>query len=181
MEHQEISEERLNKAEKQLAEANRRADEATEQMKEIRVHEEAIERARVQAEIMAKHSEELSRETNEQLLVAIARAEKAEQQAAEKIREADERVNHQAEIIAKRSEELSWEANEQLLASIARAEKAEQQSAEKIIEAERRIQKAVESAAQLEQKFMDVMKRMEGSTGMRQSLNLQLADMHTRQ
>jgi hypothetical protein len=181
MEHQEISEERLNKAEKQLAEANRRADEATEQMKEIRVREEAIERVRVQAEIMAKRSEELSRETNEQLLVAIARAEKAEQQAAEKIREADERVNHQAEIIAKRSEELSWEANEQLLASIARAEKAEQQSAEKIIEAERRIQKAVESAAQLEQKFMDVMKRMEGSTGMRQSLNLQLADTHTRQ
>jgi hypothetical protein len=70
--------------------------------------------------------------------MAIARAKKAEQEAAEKIREADERANLQAEIIAKRSEELSREANERLLASIARTEKAEQQSAEKIADADRR-------------------------------------------
>lgn len=162
MEHQEIADERLKKAEQQLAEANQRADEATK----------AIERVRVQAETMAKHSEERNREVNGQLLAAIARAEKAEQRVAQKIREVDGMVNVQAEIIAKRSEDLSRGANEQLLASIARAEKAEQQSAEKISEAEKRIQKAVESAAQLEQKFMDAMKRMKGGTGMRQWLNL---------
>ena len=71
------------------------------------------------------------------------------------------------------------EANEQLLAAIARAVKAEQQSAEIAIEAEKRIQKAVEIAAQLEQKFMDAMKRIEGSTGMRQRLNVVLANTHT--
>jgi hypothetical protein len=65
------------------------------------------------------------------------------------------------------------------LASIARTKKAEQQSAEKIADAEKRIQKAVESAAQLDQKSMDAMKRIEGSTGMRQRLNLLLADTHT--
>jgi chromosome segregation ATPase len=143
MEYQEVVDERINKAEQQLVEANRRADEATKQMGEIRVREEA----RV-----------------EQLSVAIARAEGAEQEAA---------------IIAKRSEELIKEGNERLLASIARAEKAERHSAEKIIEAEKRIQKALESAAQLEQKFMDAMKRIEGSTGMLQCLNLDLADTHT--
>jgi 16S rRNA G1207 methylase RsmC len=125
-----------------------------------------IERVRVEAEAMAKHSKERNREANEQLLAAIARAEKAEQQAVQKIREVDEMVNVQAGIIAKRSKDLSQKANEQLLASIARAEKAEQQSAEKISEAEKRIQEAVESAAQLEKKFIDAMKRMKGSTGM---------------
>jgi len=100
--------------------------------------------------------------------VAFARAEKGEQQAAEKIRKVEEWVTVQAENIAKRSEELSQEANEQLLVAIARAEKAEQQATEKIREAEERIQKAVESAAQLEQKFMDMMKQMDGSTGMQQ-------------
>lgn len=163
-----MADERLHRAEQQLAEANRRADEATNQLKETRVREEAIERVRLQTEIMAKHSEEISCETNKQILAAIARAEKAEQQAAEKIREADGRVHLQAEIIAKRSEELSREANEHLLASIARAETAEQQSKEKIIEAENRIQKAVEGAMQMEQKFMEMMKRIEGSTGMQQ-------------
>jgi len=143
-------------------------------VEEIRVREEAIERVRIQAENMAKYSKEVSQEANEQLLVAIARAERAEQEAVERIREAEERVNLQAEIIAKRSEERSREANEQLLAAIARAERAEQQSAEKISEAEERIQKAVESAAQLEQKFMDAMKQMKGSAGMRQSLKLKL-------
>ena len=108
--------------------------------------------------MMAEHSEELCHEANEQLLEAVACAEKVEQLAMEKIKEADGRVNIQAEIITKCSEELSQEANEQLLASIARAEKAEQQSAEKISEAEKKIQKAVESALQLEQKFMDAMK-----------------------
>jgi hypothetical protein len=38
--------------------------------------------------------------------------------------------------------------------------------AEKIMEAERRFQKAEERAAQLEQKFMEGLKRIEGSTGM---------------
>ena len=119
MEHQEMMDERLNKAKQQLAEANRRADEATRQIKEISVREEGI------------------------------------------------RV--QAEIIAKCTEELSWKANDQLLASIARAKKAEQQSAEKIIEAEKWIQRTMENAVQLlEQKFMDAMKRIEGSTGMQQ-------------
>jgi len=113
---------------------------------------------------MAKRSEELSRETNEQLSMAIARAEKAEQRAAEIIKEADERVKLQAEIIAKRSEELNLE----VLASIARAKKAEQHSAEKIGEAEERILKFVERAAQMEQTFTDAMKRMKGSKGMRQ-------------
>ena len=75
--------------------------------------------------------------------------------------------------------DLNREANEQLMASIARVEKAEQQSAEGIADAEKRIQKAVESAAQLEQKSMDAMKRIEGSAGMRQRLNLLLADTHT--
>jgi chromosome segregation ATPase len=88
------------------------------------------------------------------------RLNKAEQQLAEANRRADE-------------------ANEQLSASIARAEKAEQQSVEKIFEAEGRIQKAAEAAAQLEQKFLDAMKRIEGSTGMRQRLNVMLADAHT--
>jgi len=142
-------------------------------VEEIRVREEAIERVRIQAENMAKRSEEVSRDVNEQLLVAIARAERAEQQAVERIREVEERVNAQAEIIAKRSKELSWEANEQLLAALARAERAEQQSAEKISEAEERIQKAVESAGKLEQKFMDAMKQMGGSAGMQQQLNLE--------
>ena len=160
-----MADERLKKAEQQLAEANQRADDATRQVEEIRVHEEAIERVRIEAEMMAKHSEELCREANDQLLEAVARAEKAEKLATEKIKEMDGRVNIQAEIIAKRSEELSQEANEQLLASIARTEKAEQQSAEKISEAEKKIQKAVESALQLEQKFMDAMKRMKSSTG----------------
>ena len=100
-------------------------------MEEVKVREEAI---RIQAEMMAKHSEELSREANEQLLVAIARAKKAEQVAAEKVRE-----------------------------SIACAEIAEQHSAEKIGEAEKRVQRAEESAVQLEQKFTDAMKRMEGN------------------
>ena len=119
MEHQEMTDERLNKAEQQLAEAKRRADEATRQMKEIIVREEGI------------------------------------------------RV--QAEIITKRTEELIREANDQLLVSIARAEKAEQQSAEKIIEAEKLIQRTMENAVQLlEQKFMDAMKRIEGSTGTQQ-------------
>ena len=117
---------------------------------------------------MAKRSEELSRETNEQLSMAIARAEKAEQRAAEIIKEADERVKLQAEIIAKRSEELNLE----VLASIARAKKAEQHSAEKIGEAEERILKFVERAAQMEQTFTDAMKRMKGSKGMRQWLKL---------
>ena len=53
-------------------------------MEEVKVREEAI---RIQAEMMAKHSEELSQEANERLLVAIACAEKAEQVAAEKVRE----------------------------------------------------------------------------------------------
>jgi hypothetical protein len=65
-------------------------------------------------------------------------------------------------------EELSQEANEKLLTSLARAEKAEKQ-----------VQEAVESAARLEQKFMDVMKRIEGNTGMRQRLIVVLADTHT--
>ena len=121
--------ERLKKAEQQLAEANWWADEATKQMEEIRVREEVIERVKVQAENIAKHSEELRLEDNEQLLVAFACAEKGEQQAAEKIRE--ERVTVQAENFAKRSEELSQEANEQLLVAIAHAKKAEQQAAEK--------------------------------------------------
>ena len=113
-------------------------------MEEVKVREEAI---RVQAEMTAKHSEELIREANERLLVAISRAEKAEQVAAEKVRE-----------------------------SIAHAEIAEQHSAEKISEAEKRVQRAEESAVQLEQKFTDAMKRMEGSTsiGMRQQLNQEL-------
>jgi hypothetical protein len=128
-EQQEITDERLNKAEQLLAEANRRAEETTRQMKEIKDREEGI------------------------------------------------RV--QAEIIAKRSNELNQEVNKQLLASIARAEKAERQSAEKMIEAEKRIQEAVESAALLEQKVMDTMKRIECSTGMRQRLNVVLADTHT--
>ena len=57
---------------------------------------------------------------------------------------------------------------------IARAEKAEQAAAEKIKdsidEVEKRVQRAEESAVQLEQKFTDAMKRMEGSTsiGMQQ-------------
>jgi hypothetical protein len=37
---------------------------------------------------------------------------------------------------------------------------------EKIMEAERRIQKAEERAAQLQQKFMEELKRIEGGTGM---------------
>jgi len=37
---------------------------------------------------------------------------------------------------------------------------------EKIMEAERRIQKAEERAAQLQKKFMEELKRIEGSTGM---------------
>ena len=72
----------------------------------------------------------------------------------------------------RRSEEIIREVNKHLLVSIARAEKAEQQSEEKIMEGEKRIQKAMESAAQLEQKFTDAMKRIEGSTGMRQRLNV---------
>ena len=39
MEHQEMMDERLNKAEQQLDEANRRADEATEEMKAFRISE----------------------------------------------------------------------------------------------------------------------------------------------
>ena len=92
-------------------------------MEEVKVREEAI---RIQAEMTAKHSEELSREANERLLVAIDHAEKAEQVAAEKVRE-----------------------------SIARAEIAEQHSAEKISEAEKRVQRAEENAVQLE-KFTSV-------------------------
>jgi len=66
-------------------------------MEEIRVCEEAIERVKVQAENIAKRSKELSQEANEQLLVAIARAKKAEQQAAEKIREAEEKIQKAVE------------------------------------------------------------------------------------
>ena len=77
--------------------------------------------------------------------MAIARAEEAEQAAAEKVRE-----------------------------SIARAEIAEQHSAQKINEVEKRVQTAVEYAVQLEQKFTDAMKRVEGCTGMRQQLNQEL-------
>ena len=81
----------------------------------------------------------------------------------------EEGIRVQAEIIAKRTKEHSWEANDQLLASIAHAEKAEQQSVEKIIEAEKWIQRTMENAVQLlEQKFMDVMKQIEGSTGTQQ-------------
>ena len=139
-----MADERLNRAEQQLAKAKRRADEAAKQMEEVKVCEEVI---RVQVEMMAKHSEQLSREANERLLVAIACAEKAEQVAAEKVRE-----------------------------TIACAEIAEQHSAEKISEAEKRVQRAAESAVQLEQKFTDAMKRMDGSTstGMQQQLNLEL-------
>lgn len=170
-----MADERLQKAEQLLAEANRRADDATRQVEEIRVRAEAMERVRIEAEMTAKRSEDLRREANEQLLEAVIRAKKAEQLAMEKIKDADGRVIIQAEIIAKRSEALSKEANEQLLASIARAEKAEQQSAEKISEAEKKIQKAVESAQQLEQKFMDAMERMKGgSSGKQQRLNLEL-------
>ena len=175
-----MADERLKKAEQQLAEANWRADDATRQVEEIRVREEAIERVRIEAEMMTKRSEELHREANEQLLEAVARAEKAEQLAMEKIKDADGKVIIQAEIINKHSEELSQEANEQLLASIARAKKAEQQSGEKISEAEKKIQKAVESALQLEQKFMDAMKQMKSSTGKQQRLNLELDKKLTR-
>ena len=134
MEHQGIADEWLNKAKQQLAEAKRRADEAAKQMEEVKVREEAI---RIQAQMMAKHSEELS-------VVAIARAEKAEQVAAEKVRE-----------------------------SIARAEIAEQHSAQKIGEVEKRVQTAVEYAVQLEQKFMDAMEGCT-TIGMRQQLNQEL-------
>jgi hypothetical protein len=155
-----MADKRLNRAEQQLAEANRRADEATKQVKEARVREEAIERVR---------NERLNK-AEQQLAEANRRADEATKQVNEvRVREEAimDRVRVQGEAMA-HSEELSREANEQLLAVIARAEKAERQAAEKIRESDQRIQESMESAAQLELKFMDAMKRIEGSTGMGQ-------------
>jgi chromosome segregation ATPase len=162
-----MADKRLNKAEQQLAEANRRADEATKQVKEAtkqvkeaRVREEAIERVR---------NKRLNK-AEQQLAEANRRADEANKQVNEvRVREEAiiERVRVQGEAMA-HSEELSREANEQLLVAIARAEKAERQAAEKNRETDQRIQESMESAAQLELKFMDAMKRIEGSTGMGQ-------------
>lgn len=108
IEHQKMTDGRLKKAEQQLAEANRRAEDATKQIEAIRIRDEEI---KIQAE-------ERNREINYQLLT--------------------------------------------------RAEKAEKQ-----------VQEAVERAARLEQKFMDAMKQIRGTTGMRQKLNVVLASWLT--
>ena len=187
MEHHEMTDE-LKKAKQQLAEANRRTEDATKQIEALRIREEGI---RIQAE-------RRSRKIEYQLLTSLARAEKAEKQVQEAV-ESAARLEQKFMDVMKRiegntgmrqrlivvladtypdrmetdadarriPEELSQEANEKLLATIARAEKAEKQA-----------QKAVESTAQLEQKFEDVMKQMKGTTGMRQRLNVVLADTY---
>ena len=127
IEHQKMTDGRLKKAEQQLAEANRRA----EDMEAIRICDEEI---------------------REQLAEANRRAEDIEA-----IRIRDEEIRIQAE---ERNREISYQL-------LARAEKAEKQ-----------VQEAVESAARLEQKFMDAMKQI-STTGMSQRLNVVLADTHT--
>ena len=94
------------------------------------------------------------------------RLKKAEQQLAEANRRAEdiEAIRIRDEEIRIQAEERNREISYQLLA---RAEKAEKQ-----------VQEAVESAARLEQKFMDAMKQI-STTGMRQRLNVVLADTNT--
>ena len=94
------------------------------------------------------------------------RLKKAEQQLAEANRRAEdiEAIRIRDEEIRIQAEERNREISYQLLA---RAEKAEKQ-----------VQEAVENTARLEQKFMDAMKQI-STTGMRQRLNVVLADTHT--
>jgi hypothetical protein len=112
MEHQGMADERLNKAEQQLTEANRRADEATKQ----------IERSAMEHQMMADE-----------------RLNKIEQQLTEANRRADEAT--------KRVENLTME---------------HQMMAEK---------RAAEQLAELEQKFMDTMIRMERNSAERMERN----------
>src|SRR6202161_3408491 len=112
MEHQGMADERLNKAEQQLTEANRRADEATKE----------IERSAMEHQMMADE-----------------RLNKIEQQLTETNRRADEAT--------KRVENLTME---------------HQMMAEK---------RAAEQLAELEQKFMDAMIRMERNSAERMERN----------
>ena len=94
------------------------------------------------------------------------RLKKAEQQLAKANRRVEdiEAIRIRDEEIRIQAEERNREISYQLLA---RAEKAEKQ-----------VQEAVENTARLEQKFMDAMKQI-STTGMRQRLNVVLADTHT--